>query len=149
MASTNTPNLDLIKPTPGTAEPFRITDWNQNWDKVDNVVPLLIDPAIADLNDTIAAANDATATNLTNVTNAIAASELATSEAIAALESDGAAAIVVINDNAADAVAANDAAADAALDAFNSAAAADLADLETAVAAAVAGGIPLIDGGSA
>lgn len=149
MASSNTPNLNLFKPTPGTAEPFRITDWNENWDKVDNLVPLLIDPALATLNDAVAAANDSTATNLTNVTNAIAANDLATANAIAALEADGVAAIGVINDNAADAIAANNVAADAALAAFNDAAAADLADLETAVAAAVAGGIPLIDGGTA
>lgn len=35
MASTNTPRLNLFKPTPGTAEPFRVSDVNDNFDKID------------------------------------------------------------------------------------------------------------------
>jgi hypothetical protein len=38
MASTLTPELSLFKPTPGTAEPFRSTDVNSNWDKVDTAL---------------------------------------------------------------------------------------------------------------
>ncbi len=38
MSSTLTPNLDLYKAIPGTAEPFRTTDINSNWDKVDAFV---------------------------------------------------------------------------------------------------------------
>lgn len=35
MSSTNTTNLALFKATPGTAEPFRTSDVNSNWDKID------------------------------------------------------------------------------------------------------------------
>jgi hypothetical protein len=35
MSSTLTSELDLYKAVPGTAEPFRTTDINANWDKVD------------------------------------------------------------------------------------------------------------------
>jgi len=35
MSSTLTSELDLYKAVPGTAEPFRTTDINGNWDKVD------------------------------------------------------------------------------------------------------------------
>jgi hypothetical protein len=35
MASTTTTELGLFKPVPGSAEPFRTTDVNENWDLVD------------------------------------------------------------------------------------------------------------------
>lgn len=35
MASTSTTYLELFKPTPGTAEPFRASDFNDNMDKID------------------------------------------------------------------------------------------------------------------
>ena len=35
MASESTPGLDLFKPIPSTNEPFRVTDINDNWDKID------------------------------------------------------------------------------------------------------------------
>ena len=35
MASTSTTRLQLFKPTPGTAEPFRASDFNANMDKID------------------------------------------------------------------------------------------------------------------
>lgn len=35
MASTSTTKLELFKPTPGTAEPFRASDFNDNMDKID------------------------------------------------------------------------------------------------------------------
>jgi hypothetical protein len=35
MSSTLTPELDLYKAVPGTAEPFRTTDINSNMDKID------------------------------------------------------------------------------------------------------------------
>ena len=38
MASTNTPELNLFKATPGTNEAFRTTDVNANWDKVDTAL---------------------------------------------------------------------------------------------------------------
>jgi hypothetical protein len=38
MASTTTTELGLFKPIPGTAEPFRTTDVNNNWDILDGVV---------------------------------------------------------------------------------------------------------------
>jgi hypothetical protein len=38
MASTTTTELGLFKPVPGTAEPFRTTDVNNNWDILDTVV---------------------------------------------------------------------------------------------------------------
>jgi len=38
MASTTTTELGLFKAVPGTAEPFRTTDVNGNWDILDTVV---------------------------------------------------------------------------------------------------------------
>jgi hypothetical protein len=38
MASTTTTELGLFKPVPGSAEPFRTTDVNNNWDILDSVV---------------------------------------------------------------------------------------------------------------
>ena len=38
MASTTTTELGLFKPVPGSAEPFRTTDVNNNWDILDGVV---------------------------------------------------------------------------------------------------------------
>jgi hypothetical protein len=38
MASTTTTELGLFKPVPGTAEPFRTSDVNSNWDILDGVV---------------------------------------------------------------------------------------------------------------
>jgi hypothetical protein len=38
MASTTTTELGLFKPIPGSAEPFRTTDVNNNWDILDGVV---------------------------------------------------------------------------------------------------------------
>jgi hypothetical protein len=38
MASTTTTELGLFKPVPGSAEPFRTTDVNGNWDILDGVV---------------------------------------------------------------------------------------------------------------
>lgn len=35
MASTTTDRLGLFKATPGTNEPFRVADINDNWDLVD------------------------------------------------------------------------------------------------------------------
>jgi uncharacterized phage infection (PIP) family protein YhgE len=35
VASTSTTKLELFKPTPGTAEPFRASDFNDNMDKID------------------------------------------------------------------------------------------------------------------
>jgi len=38
MASTLTTILSLFKPTPGTKEPFRTSDVNSNWDKIDAAI---------------------------------------------------------------------------------------------------------------
>lgn len=38
MASTLTTVLSLFKPTPGTKEPFRTSDVNSNWDKLDAAI---------------------------------------------------------------------------------------------------------------
>ena len=35
MSSSSTTRLALFKPTPGTFEPFRVTDFNSNMDKID------------------------------------------------------------------------------------------------------------------
>ena len=35
MSSSLTPRLSLFKPTPGSVEPFRTTDFNGNMDKID------------------------------------------------------------------------------------------------------------------
>ena len=40
MASTTTTELGLFKATPGTAEQFRTSDINSNWDKVDEAVEI-------------------------------------------------------------------------------------------------------------
>jgi hypothetical protein len=40
MASTTTTELGLFKAIPGTAEQFRTSDINSNWDKVDEAVEI-------------------------------------------------------------------------------------------------------------
>lgn len=36
MSSSNTTKLALFKPVPGTSEPFRAIDFNDNMDKIDD-----------------------------------------------------------------------------------------------------------------
>lgn len=67
MSSTLTPVIGLFKPVPGTAEPFRVADLNENMDLLDaaygTIEPKLeeAETAIADATAAAEAANDAAA----------------------------------------------------------------------------------------
>jgi len=77
MSSITTPVIGLFKPVPGTAEPFRVADLNDNMD--------LLDAAYGTIEDSVEAANDAAA-----AANAAAA---ASDAALDQFEIDSAAAI--------------------------------------------------------
>ena len=63
MSSTTTPAIGLFKPVPGTAEPFRVADLNENMDLLDAAYAT-IEPAINDaIEYSAAAAEAATAAN--------------------------------------------------------------------------------------
>jgi len=89
MASTTTTELGLFKPIPGTAEPFRTSDVNGNWDILDGVVAGY-EERIVEAEESIAGVIDQ-------------------------FEEDGAAAIVAFNADGAAAIDAFEADADAAL----------------------------------
>jgi hypothetical protein len=84
MSSITTPVIGLFKPVPGTAEPFRVSDLNDNMD--------LLDAAYGTIEDSVEAANDAAAA-------ANAATE-ASDAALDQFEIDSAAAIAAIDTDA-------------------------------------------------
>jgi hypothetical protein len=91
MSSTTTPVIGLFKPIPGTAEPFRVADLNENMDLLDAAYGT-IEPLIDDVNGAIQNADDAT-------TAAVAATT-ATTAALAEFETDSAAALASIDTDA-------------------------------------------------
>ena len=91
MSSTTTPVIGLFKPVPGTAEPFRVADLNDNMDLLDAAYGT-IEPAI---NDAVAAA-EAAGVAATNA-NAIAAES---AEALADFEDESQAAIDALDTDA-------------------------------------------------
>jgi hypothetical protein len=61
MSSTTTPVIGLFKPVPGTAEPFRVSDLNENMDLLDAAYGT-IEPKLNDVDTAIGEATSAAAT---------------------------------------------------------------------------------------
>lgn len=80
MASTTTPLIGLFKATPGTNEPFRTADINNNWDILDSFI-VNYEARFEELESEANTAVDAT-----NV--ALATFETESAAAIAALDTD-------------------------------------------------------------
>jgi hypothetical protein len=91
MSSTTTPVIGLFKPVPGTAEPFRVADLNDNMDLLDAAYGT-IEPAINDAIEYSTAAAEAA----TNAHNAAAES----AEALVQFEIDSQAAIDALDTDA-------------------------------------------------
>jgi hypothetical protein len=91
MSSTTTPVIGLFKPVPGTAEPFRVADLNDNMD--------LLDAAYATIEPNINAAIDAAAAAGEAATAANAAAA-ASAEALADFEDESQAAIDALDTDA-------------------------------------------------
>lgn len=71
MASTSTSRLALFKAVPGSAEPFRTSDLNSNWDKVD-AEAVAVDSRLDSVELAVGASGSVVnATNATNATNAV------------------------------------------------------------------------------
>ena len=85
MASTTTTELGLFKAVPGSSEPFRTTDVNDNWDILDGVV--------AGYEDRIVAAEN-------SIAGVIDQFEIDGAAAISAFEVDAAAALATVNTSA-------------------------------------------------
>ena len=81
MSSTTTPVIGLFKPVPGTAEPFRVADLNENMDLLDAAYGT-IEASIEDANDAAAAATAATEASA----DALAEFEIESQAAIDALD---------------------------------------------------------------
>ena len=84
MSSTTTPVIGLFKPVPGTAEPFRVADLNDNMD--------LLDAAYGTIEESVDDATEAAA--------AATAAAIAANAAAAALDTE--AIILAIESNALD-----------------------------------------------
>jgi hypothetical protein len=93
MASTTTTELGLFKPVPGTAEPFRTTDVNNNWDILDDVVAGY-EARIVEAEESIAGVIDQFELD---GANAISAFNIAADAALDAFETDSAAAIAALD----------------------------------------------------
>jgi hypothetical protein len=77
MASELTPNIGLFKPIPGTAEPFRSENINNNWDILDSSYSTIVElqaELAAEFDDIVEAAQ-------VDIDAAVAALEAATIEA--------------------------------------------------------------------
>lgn len=88
MSSTTTPIIGLFKPIPGTAEPFRVADLNENMDLLDaaygTIEPLIGESESATI-AALAAADDAAAAASAS-TAALADFEVESQAAIDALD---------------------------------------------------------------
>jgi hypothetical protein len=91
MSSTTTPVIGLFKPVPGTAEPFRVADLNDNMDLLDAAYGT-IETALEDAIEVTAAAGEAA-----TAANAAAA---ASAEALADFEDESQAAIDALDTDA-------------------------------------------------
>jgi hypothetical protein len=97
MSSTTTPVIGLFKPVPGTAEPFRVADLNDNMDLLDAAYGTIgesifnIEQSVAAAEEVSAAAAEA-ATNANNVAaesaEALVQFEIDSANAIAELDTD-------------------------------------------------------------
>jgi hypothetical protein len=90
MSSTTTPVIGLFKPVPGTAEPFRVADLNDNMDLLDAAYGT-IEASIEDVNAALATAeqlNEDTADALAQfeIDSAAAIAELDTEAIIEAID---------------------------------------------------------------
>jgi hypothetical protein len=101
MASTTTTELGLFKPVPGSAEPFRTTDVNGNWDILDTVVAGY-EERIVEAEESIAGVIDDFETA---GATAISDFETAGATAISDFNADAAAALSTFEDDAAAALA--------------------------------------------
>lgn len=73
MSSTSTSRLALFKAVPGSAEPFRTSDLNSNWDKVD-AEAVAVDSRLDSVELAVGASGSVVnATNATNASNATTA----------------------------------------------------------------------------
>jgi hypothetical protein len=89
MSSSATPVIALYKPVPGTAEPFRVSDFNGNMDKLDAAYGTIA-PKLTEATAAIATITAA----VTAATTAAAAANAATNAATAALAAVNTQAIV-------------------------------------------------------
>jgi hypothetical protein len=113
MSSTTTPVIGLFKPVPGTAEPFRVSDLNDNMDLLDAAYGTIegsiedVNAALVEVGEAITAANDAAAASTAALGQfeedsaaAISATEAASDAAIAEFEIESAAAIASLDTDA-------------------------------------------------
>lgn len=83
MSSTSTSRLGLFKATPGSAEPFRTSDVNANWDKVDAEAVAVdsrldvVELAVGASGSVVNATNAVNATSATSATSATRATNVA------------------------------------------------------------------------
>jgi hypothetical protein len=88
MSSTTTPVIGLFKPVPGTAEPFRVADLNENMDLLDAAYGTIedsiedVNAALVEAEAAVIAANDA----VTATSDALAEFEIESQAAIDALD---------------------------------------------------------------
>jgi hypothetical protein len=137
MASTTTTELGLFKPVPGSAEPFRTTDVNGNWDILDTVV--------AGYEERIVEAEE-------SIEGVIEQFEEDGAAAISTFNTNSAAAITTFNEDGAAAIDTFETNSAAAIDTFEDDAAAALAlvDTEAIIDEIVNEGFTLnVDGGTA
>lgn len=95
MSSTTTPVIGLFKPVPGTAEPFRVADLNENMDLLDAAYGT-IEASIEDVNAALAIAEELNE----DAAAALAQFEIDSTTAIAGLDTE--AIIEAIDANALD-----------------------------------------------
>jgi hypothetical protein len=95
MSSTTTPVIGLFKPIPGTAEPFRVADLNDNMDLLDAAYGT-IEASIEDVNAALATAEELNE----EAAAALAQFEIDSATAIAGLDTE--AIIEAIDDMALD-----------------------------------------------
>ena len=95
MSSTTTPVIGLFKPIPGTAEPFRVADLNDNMDLLDAAYGT-IEASIEDVNAALATAEELNE----EAAAALAQFEIDSAAAIAGLDTE--AIIEAIDDMALD-----------------------------------------------
>lgn len=91
MSSTTTPVIGLFKPIPGTAEPFRVADLNENMD--------LLDAAYGTIGDALQESESATLAAIEATDDANAATT-ASNAALAQFETDAAEAIANLDTDA-------------------------------------------------
>lgn len=87
MASTTTPLIGLFKATPGTNEPFRTADINNNWDILDSFI-VNYEARFEELQSETETALTAAEGAVTEANAALEQFEIDSTEAIDALDTD-------------------------------------------------------------